>query len=111
VPTLLVAAIVLIVVGFVLVVIGSRIKPRSLDATEPPTIGQIIGIIAQGIFDAIRKITSAPSIGEKLEGLGTLMMYVGAGVFIAWLAVTLFGAQTSSTTTPSPSSGASATPS
>jgi len=82
---LLVVSIALWVIGFVLNLVGEWMdRPRGA-AAEPPSL---IGLIIEAIKKMLRMITrimSAPTLGGKLQALGSFLFYAGVVTFIVYV--------------------------
>lgn len=87
---LLLVAVVLWVVGFILNLIGTWIRPR-LTGELPPGLWPIIIEALQAMIRQARKALDGPSLGDRLQGFGSLLFYAGLVVFIIWV---LQGAKT-----------------
>jgi hypothetical protein len=103
--TLLGIALALVVVGVLLIIIGERMKAPPTAIPEP--ILPIIVEMLKHLVGALNKMIAGPTNGDRVQGLGTVLVWAGGLVFIVWiltaLGVTGGGGNKPPTGSPSPS--------
>ncbi|MFV2064150.1 MAG: hypothetical protein ACC726_11670 [Chloroflexota bacterium] len=87
--TLLWLTLALFVIGFVLVVIGERMKPPApgVEIAEPPSWDEIIRTALGHLLTGIGQIVNGPSLGHRVQGIGSGLVAIGAITLVAWIVV------------------------
>lgn len=87
--TLLWLTLALLVIGFVLVVIGERMKPPApgVKVAVPPTWDQIVRTALGHLLTGIGQIVNGPSLGHRVQGIGSGLVAISVITLVAWIVV------------------------
>jgi hypothetical protein len=92
--TLLALGIGCIVAGFLLAVLGSWLRGRQT-ATATGTgegIGELIVLALNELVSSVRRIVDGPSVADRVQGLGSALVWLGVALIGLYVVLALVGA-------------------
>ena len=75
------------IAGFILCVLGMQ----AVVGVEPIPFTTLITDALNAMFTAVTKITSGPTLGDQVQGLGSVLTYAGLVTFVIWVWKSVLG--------------------